>query len=136
MDKIVTHEDWQPVALDQFIAGYWYRYRDDPLPLIHEAKGSAVARIVHGRWIVQCPNVGNCNEATVVSKRAPHFICNLCGSPENDGQWYNVAFPADARLIEAELLKRGRRQNRNWEPHETLDDLRRENAAIVKAVCY
>ena len=38
-----------------------------------------------------------------------------------------VAFPANRPDIEAALLKRVKRENRNWEPGESVGDLELEN---------
>ena len=89
------------------------------------------ARIRQGRWVVTCPAVG-CGGALLVTADPALFICCYCGSPENGGRWYHVAFPADEAAIEAELLRRPARsalmaEQRNWEPHESLADLQREN---------
>ena len=128
---IYRHEDWQREALRGFLAPHWHKYQDGPLPAFSEVANTIAAYVNHGRWIAECPN--RCGNAIVVSQAEPHFICFGCGSPENDGKWYNVMLPSEWRAIEQELLKRPARvafeaSHRNWIPGETVADLRAENA--------
>ena len=117
-----------------FVAGFWYRERIEQLPEWSEAVGAVKARINHGRWLVDCTTPG-CGGADCVSKPEPFFICWRCGSPENGGKPYHVIFPANAKAIEALLLKRPaavpfRATHRNWTPEETLVKLRKENIEL------
>jgi len=82
--------------------------------------GQVNARISGGRWIVDCP-CANCPSASPEWNLA---ACFECGAVYED-----VVFPADRERVEAMLVARPQPQNRHWFPHETLDDLARENVA-------
>ena len=128
-DIIVHHEDWQELPMREFIRHFLAR---NGLPQPGNAvKGEVQARVNQGRWLCDCPNPG-CGGALVVSFKDRFFVCTTCGSPENGGAWYRVAFPPQKEQIERELLKRPakdawRAHNRNWELGETVDDLRQQN---------
>jgi len=102
-----------------------------PDPTEDNTSGTVAARINHGRWLVDCPG---CNSALVVDLSQPVFMCVECGNATNDGKWFQVTLPRNRRALEAELLQRPFGRNpadaptRNWEPGETVADLRRENA--------
>ena len=84
-----------------------------------QIKGAPIlARIEHGRWIADC----ECRGAEFVDPEWPVFVCCSCGAGPRP-----VAFPGDRHQIESELMKRPVRPNRNWNPGETVADLRREN---------
>lgn len=80
-----------------------------------------VAQINHGRWIASCIN---CDTGMMTHPEWRLACCADCGTIHT-----NVIVPADYALITAELLKRPKRMNQNWQPHETLEDLQCENAA-------
>lgn len=100
------------------------------------------ARFNHGRWIADCPH---CNGAERV-RPSEEFVCGSHFALEaearrpneanirakdisrENGQIYPVNFPDDKKKIE-KLLRYRPRPNMNWEAGESLDLLRRENAA-------
>jgi hypothetical protein len=103
------------------------------------------ARMNHGRWIVDCPNPA-CKGAEL-ARPGEDFICSDCYIEEalaSDGavgatarareiarvrgEVYAVRFPADKAAIEAVLRPRPLK-HMNWQPGESLDGLRQENAA-------
>lgn len=88
-------------------------------------RGSVAAVVNHGRWIARCPL---CNGAEMVSREGREFFCLSCGMQRNGRQAMRVLFPEDGEAIEAALAPRPI-ENRNWEPGETVDDLRGENRA-------
>jgi hypothetical protein len=137
-DKIVMHEDWRP-GIDYVEMRRWY-WREagnlTALPNPTDAgatQGTVQAVINHGRWVTECP-LGH-NDAVIVSRSAPYYICTSGGAGENGGKWYVVTFPPDRAAIEAELLKRVSThpykdaKYRTWNAAETVTDLKRENAA-------
>ena len=140
-DKIVEHEDWQQVDFVNFRAWHWRQAGNlDLLPDPKGATGTVQAYVNWGRWIVECP-IGH-GDAVIVSRDHPYFICTVGGMRENDGNWYNVVFPAEKLEIEAELLKRVAvhplkdARFRGWRPGETVKDLEDESLArpeILKA---
>lgn len=85
------------------------------------------ARIERGMWLVDCPGCGN---ALVVDDNDLIFNCTDCGSGD---KWHRVRMPGVRKRREIErllLLRPGFRHNapnRNWWPHESVEDLRREN---------
>ena len=94
-------------------------------------KGEVFVHINQGRYIVDCPT-SSCGGAMVVSSQDRIFVCPICGSPENNRAWYRVVFPPQKEQIERELLKRPakdgwRAVTRNWEPKESVDELRQQN---------
>lgn len=115
----------------QFVAAQFMRDQGKPAPALtpDNMRGILAARIEHGRWLADCPT---CGGALIVDSKIPLFICHECGSPENLGKWYMLAFPKNKAKIEAALLKRpGHRMKaptRHWFPHETLKQLEAENA--------
>ena len=111
-----------------FMAEYWIKNgMDGALPLTSNVQGQIQVHVNWGRWIVDCVN---CNSAGYVDQETPIWICTECGSPENDGKWYGVGWPASQEAIEAELLKRPSMDNRNWIIGQTVADLQAENAAM------
>ena len=84
-----------------------------------------VARVNHGRWIVDCPW---CRSAQDVDPDDLVFFCLDCGSEAVDGKWCKVEIPASSRRekLETILAARPDARNRNWEG-ESVAELAREN---------
>ena len=118
---MITHEQWQEASYRDFLAAHLLRNRR---AIPKATKGIIKPVVNHGRWLVDCPT---CGAAVVVSDTDSVYVCPECGSPENDGQFYNVVFPADRVGIERELDKR-LLKNRNWDK-ETIAELIAENQA-------
>jgi len=84
------------------------------------------AYVNHGRWVADCPdcNVGLQLPRGVFEVKAEFVFvgdkCITCDAPTR------VVMPDDADLIDAALEPRPL-INRNWYPHETVDDLLVEN---------
>jgi hypothetical protein len=101
--------------------------RHTKIPILTQQMAPAplkvVARVNHGRWIVDCPF---CTGAQLASPTDRRFLCADCGNVNIDGKWITVTWPSDAETIEATLAVRPR-ENRNWRPDESIADLRREN---------
>jgi hypothetical protein len=110
-----------------------------------EMKKILDARMNHGRWIVDCPQEG-CHGADLV-RPGEDFVCSDCyieaalaeggavGATARAramalarGEVYGVQLPAEKAAIEAALRARPL-EHMNWQPGETLDLLRQENAA-------
>jgi len=94
-------------------------------PKEHSRYGPAIAFINHGRWMALCPDP-DCAGAEVVTSSDRVFMCLSCGNIENKGRLYPVKFPTELKEISRQLSKRPRIY-RNWHPHETVEDLAREN---------
>ena len=137
------HEDWRP-GLDYVEMRRWY-WREagnlTALPNPTDAgatQGTVQAVINHGRWVTECA-FGH-NDAVIVSRDSPYFVCAAGGVAENGGKWYTVVFPSDRKNIELELLKRisshpyKDAKFRNWTTAETVADLKAENAARPEVV--
>lgn len=96
-------------------------------PSSEVAKADALlARVNHNRWIVDCPD---CNGAEFVWLDQLVMMCQSCWNSSVGGKWRRVRIPADVQQIEAALEKRHAPQNRNWEPGETVADLKADNRA-------
>lgn len=88
--------------------------------------GTVPAEVNHGRWIVKCP-APRCEGAQLASEGDPRFFCVDCLFEELPSSgWLRVVWPKDRQGIEAALAPR-RPPFRNWLPHETVEDLLREN---------
>ena len=132
-DYIVEHRHLQPEPYLVTVRRMYMRMGFGPLPEPTPATivGRVQARINHGRWLVDCPG---CNSALVVDLSELVFMCVECANAANGGAWLQVTLPRNRKAIEAELLKRPFGRNpadaptRNWEPGETVADLRHENA--------
>ncbi len=85
----------------------------------HESAQTPQPRIDHGRWIVDC----QCGSGAGVSRQGKAF-CFECGAI------MRVLLPSvDQRNAAEALLTLRKESNQNWHPdHETVDDLRAENA--------
>ncbi len=82
--------------------------------------GPVDARVNHGRWIVDCPN---CKSGALTHPDWRIACCGECGCVMPV-----VTVPTDADVIAALLLRRPTREVQNWFPHESVQDLERENA--------
>ncbi len=78
-----------------------------------------IAYLNHGRWVVDCPDP-DCAGASIAGDL---FVC------ENCKRVAPVEWPEYKTLIDATTSLRPVPETRNWQPGETIDDLRRENAA-------
>lgn len=87
----------------------------------------AMAKVNHGRWIVECPF---CPSAQIVSPEDPRFLCAECLNRDVGERFVSVLFPSRQRMenIEAVLEVRPS-ENQNWVPGESLALLKRENEA-------
>jgi hypothetical protein len=87
-----------------------------------ESTEAVVARVDHGRWIADCP----CGAGNAVDVDAKIALCFGCGTVH-----LNVTLPdaTSLRAIERALVARAHVKTRNWNPDETVDDLKRENLA-------
>lgn len=94
---------------------------------VHEEMAPLLARVDHGRWIVDC----ECGAGNSVHPEWSFAGCMACGAIH-----LVVIIPPDWKAIEAALNNRKRDMHRNWTPGETLEQLHEENRlhpAHVKA---
>ena len=82
------------------------------------------AEINHGRWIAKCDL---CGGAEVVDPEDPFFLCLTCLNALLGGRVRRAWFPAGHKLFELVLLEREGAEDRNWEPGDSLDKLKRQN---------
>ena len=83
--------------------------------------GDAVTVVVSGgKWLVCC----RCGNYPSVHPDWRLALCFECGA-----MYERVQMPADAVAIEAVLVERPSLANRAWLPHESVDDLIRQNIA-------
>jgi len=80
------------------------------------------AYVNEGRWLVDCV----CRNGVPVTSTAADAegVCFTCGTI-----WTRIVFPPNVAQIEAVLGARRWRRNQRWTPHETVEDLQRENDA-------
>lgn len=124
MDKILTAADVQGVGVERFTAAVLRgRRQNKPMPK-ELAEVTVQAEINHGRWIVKCPFCAGAEMAEPNDKR---FYCLSCFNEQVGGKWLLVEFPKNPGKIEIELLKRSKKQNRNWTSGETAKNLQDEN---------
>ncbi len=133
--KIQTFSDHQAAAdLEMYLAAVLRRAYPDPLrrprlgAAAHPLHRFIPAEINHGRWIVNCPEPG-CRGASLADPARPIFMCPSCWNATHGHYWLQVEFPTEREAIEAELLARPLAANRNWVPGESVEQLRRDNAA-------
>lgn len=110
--------------------GHWWRHRygDEPFyPQNIAPNVRAVAFVNDSRWVVACPF--DCNGAQLASKEFRRFFCVDCLNAEADGQWVEVAWPADDFVVDVERLLEVRPdpRTRRWWPNESLGVLVAEN---------
>lgn len=86
---------------------------------VHTDPQSLTAFISAGSWVVVCPACGS-GCATDPAWRLA--CCFACGAV-----YESVLFPSDATVIETVLIERPATATRNWQPSETVADLRAEN---------
>ena len=136
MSAIAQHEDMFRVPFKIFHENFWIGRQGTSPPDMADATGTVKAYINHGRWVVECP--AGCGHAIAASVSNPYFLCTMCGTKTNSGQWFHVTFPAERAEIEQLLVQRApahpTRPNmpyfvntRNWEPDETVEQLEQEN---------
>lgn len=102
------------------------------------ASPTAIAEVYQGRWLARCP-FADCSGAEYVSFENPVFFCHECRNASVAHAFVQVHVPSEKgrSQIEAYLLARSERHQRNWLKGETLADLREQNrtlqARLVKA---
>lgn len=83
------------------------------------------AEIEHANWAVVCDT---CREAVVIDYGEIHF-CPNCLNLAHGNKARRVVFPEPEKrkAIETLLSRRPNPDNRNWLPHESIQDLQNEN---------
>ena len=88
----------------------------------------ATAYVNHGRWVADCPTA-YCAGAVVLYRDT--FLCGNCLNAECGYRYRLVTWPMDKGGIEEALSERFLPETANWQPGETTDRLRSENAAYM-----
>ena len=84
----------------------------------------SLAHISYGQLYASCP----CGGAEFVWKDGPLLtMCGSCGNSDINGKMRRVVLPDNLDDIADVLFKRPVASNRNWFPHETIEDLIKEN---------
>jgi len=100
----------------------WHQRSLHDAAMVHESSVVLVARIDHGRWIVDCL----CGAGVYTHPEWRLACCVDCGAIYHDIVMPSA--PAIAALTRL-LLARARRENQHWSPGESLDRLKAENLA-------
>lgn len=85
------------------------------------------AVINHGRWVVACPA---CGGAQLGCPNDQRFMCNECANVAIGGLWRRVVWPKKATEIASLIAERANLAMQNYDPGETLTELRQQNAAL------
>lgn len=87
---------------------------------------SVMAYINHNRWVAECPT---CNGAELVWIDIPVFMCMSCWNGAIGHRWRRVIVPDTDKILalHSVLEQRHNPANRNWFPHESVQDLMDEN---------
>lgn len=89
-----------------------------------KARAKIRAYISDNRWVADC---SNCNSGIALHPDVNLVVCLECGES------YTVTWPKDRDKVEEALVCRPRK-NRHWFPHETVDDLHRQNEEHIDAI--
>lgn len=106
------------------------RTLDDLRAASTSATVHASAYVNHGRWLVDCPF--GCGSAQYASRDDRRFWCTECDN-SGTGEWVAVDWPDDVASIDDALSVRSDRRTANWEPAETIDELKAQNVAAAIA---
>jgi len=100
-----------------------------PMPVLTLAPDAKTAEmeVNHGRWLARCPY---CNGAELVRLDDPGFWCMSCQSEAVGRHILPLVVPAVNFVKQIEALLSVRKiENQNWQPKESMEDLRQENVA-------
>lgn len=134
--KIATARDTIPALRSNhsLTLADWYRLEGLKTGMTIEtglAQEKVRARILYGRWLVDCPV---CRGANDVDPAEAVYLCSSCYWPGIfrpdrivPAHFAAVEFPGERAEIERLLLKRPYIRNRNWNPGETIADLVLQN---------
>ncbi len=103
---------WQAYVVSSKGGNTW----DSPEPIY--------AIVNHGRWIAKCRW---CDSGMYTHPKWKVAFCAECGARYREGK---VVFPAEAEKIEKLLCRRIRRDQQNWEPPQSVEDLVDENRKL------
>lgn len=82
----------------------------------------------HGRWLVRCRE---CNGAELATRDDPWFWCRGCYNHRDGYKLLPVIWPGDPEAIAKELRVRPV-ENKNWQSHETVEQLRGQNLEHIE----
>ena len=103
----------------------WHHAESWSVPQKTAPRSAALPAFVSGsRWLVQCPA---CLSAQYTTQADPRFFCVDCLNEHVGGAWLPVVWPEDREAIEAALAVRPQPHTRTWMPHESVEDLHRQN---------
>lgn len=121
----------QPADLREYLLNFYPNAPIPPLTHVVRTARPMVARINHGIWIASCdcgvPGVPS--PGCVVWMDVPLGFCVRCLNRGWGGGWRPIILPGllVREGIEEVLDFRPRREDQNWEPGESIDDLIRQN---------
>lgn len=122
--RVKTESDYREKQREAMRRGRLkYPNLDWPDPWRYEGGSLPSVYLSGGMWQIHCATVG-CGNRPSASPLWRLALCFECGAI-----YEGLVFPPNVRGIERALLARPIPANRNWLPHETVDDLQRENRA-------
>ena len=111
----------------EYLLAFYPKASIPPLDHVVATARPMIARVNHGVWIAscECGARGAPAPGLVVWLAIPFGFCLRCLNRSWGGGWRPVVVPppADRAAIEAVLLCRPNLEDRNWEVHESIDDL-------------
>lgn len=94
---------------------------DAPGPIVE-------VRVNHGRWLAACPFCGSQQHAPLED---PRFYCARCNNAAVGNKFVPVRWPPNTGELERTLAFRPDPKFQNWEPGESVADLRRQDLAAI-----
>lgn len=99
----------------------------------HAPEGRADGPVVvpavnHSRWLAKCPFCASSQHASEDGL----FYCAICSNEAGGHRTIPLAFPVNAGEIASVLKIRPLPEQRNWNPGESIDDLRRQDLFAIR----
>jgi hypothetical protein len=94
------------------------------VPTWQPGNSVACAEIIRSNWVAECPHC----QSYILIEPDELFFCPDCLMQGSQGYAAFIRWPDQIDAIVEALAQRADPATRNWLLHETLDDLRRENA--------
>jgi protein-arginine kinase activator protein McsA len=90
-------------------------------------------RFNHGVWQTGCPFCGSAQHAAETVRL---FYCAVCMNHDVGNRTVPAKWPRNAAAVEEQLGRRPFPRQRNWEPGETIRDLKREDEEVRRGFIH